>query len=172
MRDAARAQLPDGVEPGAFGPRLRATVVMLAAILLSRRATLTLPRDMFAAKISLGSIDNILKQGRRRAPWEAIKAAVQAADVAHADETNWRKAGQRLWLWAALSATACCFRIDPTRARTAAKTLLGSLDGASLEIKHTSTRVRLKSNPTRNISDPHSPFFSNTSRNNPTHRVR
>ena len=41
----ARAQLPDGVEPGAFGPRLRATVVILAAMLRSRRATLTLLRD-------------------------------------------------------------------------------------------------------------------------------
>ena len=34
-----------------------------------------------------------------------------------------------MWLWAALSATACCFRIDPTRARPAAKMLLGEFDG-------------------------------------------
>ena len=47
----------------------------------------------------------------------------------HADETSWRRAGQRIWLWAALSATACCFRIDQTRARSAAKTLLGDFDG-------------------------------------------
>jgi transposase len=126
-----RAQLPGGVEPGAFGPRLRATVVMLAAMLLSRRATVTLLGDMFGARISLGSIESILKQCSEvlEAPWEAIKAALQAADVAHADETSWRKAGQRLWLWAALSATACCYRIDPTRARPAAKALLGSFDG-------------------------------------------
>jgi transposase len=126
-----RAQLPDGIEPGAFGPRFRATVVMLAAMLLSRRATLTLLRDMFGARVSLGSIQTILEQCSEAllAPWEAIKAAVQAADVAHADETSWRKAGQRLWLWAALSATACCYRIDPTRARPAAKALLGSFTG-------------------------------------------
>ena len=54
---------------------------------------------------------------------------MQNSEVAHADETSWRRAGQRIWLWAALSATACCYRIDPTRARPAAKALLGSFDG-------------------------------------------
>lgn len=133
-RDCAthtRAELPAGVESGAFGPRLRATVVMLAVMLLSRRATVALLRDMFGARISVGSVQRILEQASDalKAPWEAIQAAVQAADVAHADETSWRRAGQRIWLWAALSATACCYRIDPTRARPAAKALLGSFDG-------------------------------------------
>lgn len=83
---------------------------MLAAMLMSRRATLTLLRDMFGARISLGSVDNILKQASEAlaVPWEAIKRAVQGADVAHADETSWARAGQRLWLWSALSATAAC----------------------------------------------------------------
>jgi len=122
-----RAQLPDSVEPGAFGPRLRATVVML----MSRRATLTLLGDMFGARISLGSIENILKQASDSlaAPWQAIQRAVQAADVAHADETSWARAGHRLWLWSALSATAACYRIDQTRARSAARALLGEFDG-------------------------------------------
>ena len=126
-----RAELPAGAEPGAFGPRLRATVVMLAAMLMSRRATLTLLGDMFGARVSLGSIDNILKQASDvlAAPWHAIQQAVQAADVAHADETSWARAGQRLWLWSALSATAACYRIDETRARTAARALLGDFDG-------------------------------------------
>jgi len=126
-----RAELPAGVERGAFGPRLRATVAMLAAMLMSRRATLTLLGDMFGARISAGSVEAILKQCSQalKAPWEAIQQAVQAGDVAHADETSWRKAGQRLWLWAALSATAACYRIDETRARTAAKALLGSFAG-------------------------------------------
>ena len=126
-----RAELPAGVEPGAFGPRLRATIVMLAALLMSRRATLTLLVDMFGARISLGSVDTILKQASEalKAPWQAIQRAVQAAEVANADETSWKRAGQRLWLWAALSATAACYRIDATRARTAARALLGDFAG-------------------------------------------
>ena len=126
-----RAELPADVEHGAFGPRLRATVVMLAVMLMSRRATLTLMRDMFGAEISLGSVDNILKQASDAlaAPWQAIQQAVHAAEVAHADETSWARAGQRLWLWSALSATAACYRIDQTRARTAARQLLGDFHG-------------------------------------------
>lgn len=126
-----KAELPAGVEPGAFGPRLRATVVMFAVMLMSRRATVTLLRDMFATRISTGSVENILKQASAvlERPWNAIKAALQAAEVAHADETSWRRAGQRIWLWAALSATAACYRIDETRARPAARALLGSFDG-------------------------------------------
>jgi transposase len=126
-----RAALPADVEPGAFGPRLRATIVMLAVMLMSRRATRTLLTDMFGVTISTGSIENILKTASEalQAPWEAIKRAVQAADVAHADETSWKRAGQRLWLWSALTATCCCYQIDSTRARTAARRLLGDFAG-------------------------------------------
>jgi transposase len=126
-----RATLPAGVEPGAFGPRLRATVVMLAVMLMSRRASALVLSDMFDAKLSTGSVEKILKDasGSLAGPWEAIKRAVQAAEVAHADETSWKRAGQRMWLWSALSATAACYRIDPTRARTVAKDLLGDFGG-------------------------------------------
>jgi transposase len=126
-----RAELPAGVERGAFGPRLRATVVMLAAMLMSRRATALMLADMFGAKLSTGSVEKILKDASTSLaePWEAIKRAVQAGDVAHADETSWRRAGQRMWLWAALSTTVACFRIDATRARSVAKDLLGDFAG-------------------------------------------
>jgi transposase len=95
-----RAELPAGVERGALGPRLRATVVMLAAMLMSRRATALMLADMFGAKLSTGSVEKILKDvsASLAKPWEAIKRAVQAGAVAHADKTSWRRAGQRMWL--------------------------------------------------------------------------
>jgi transposase len=126
-----RAELPEGVEPGAFAPRLRATVVMLAVMLMSRRAIVTVLTDMFGAQISTGSVEKILKDASAALaePWGAIKRAAQSAEVLHADETGWRRAGQRLWLWTALSATAACFQIDPTRARKVAEDLLGDFTG-------------------------------------------
>lgn len=126
-----RAELPAGVESGAFGPRLRATIVMLAAMLLSRRAIALILCDMFGAKLSTGSVEKIIKDAGAvlAGPWEAIKRAVQAAEVINADETSWRRAGQRLWLWTALSASAACFQIDPTRARKVAEDLLGDFNG-------------------------------------------
>jgi hypothetical protein len=65
---------------------LRATVVMLAAMLMSRRATALALADMFGAKLSTGSVEKILKDASAslQQPWEAIKHAVQAGDVAHA----------------------------------------------------------------------------------------
>jgi transposase len=105
--------------------------VMLAAMLLSRRATALVLADMFGAKLSAGSVEKILKDASTslQQPWEAIKRAVQMGDVAHADETSWRRAGERMWLWATLSATAACFVIDKTRARAVAQDLLGDFDG-------------------------------------------
>ena len=99
---------------------LRATVVLLAVMLMSRRATRALLADMFAVQISTGSIDSILKgaSDALAAPWEAIKRAAQSADVAHADETSWRRAGQRLWLWGALTRRRAAIRsIAPARVR-------------------------------------------------------
>lgn len=102
-----RAKLPAGVERGAFGPRLRATVVMLAVMLMSRRATKLMLADMLGATgtLSTGSVEKILKDASSTLaePWEAIKRAVQAGEVAHADETSWRRAGQRIWLWEPLT---------------------------------------------------------------------
>jgi transposase len=104
---------------------------MLAVMLMSRRAIALMLSDMFGAKLSTGSIEKILKDASASlaGPWEAIKRAVQSGEVAHADETSWKRAGQRIWLWAALSATAACFQIDETRARSVARDLLGDFDG-------------------------------------------
>jgi len=126
-----RGELPEGVEQGAFGPRLRATVVMLAVMLMSRRSIVTVLVDMFGAQISTGSVEKILKDASAALtePWEQVKRAAQSAEVLHADETGWRRAGQRLWLWTALSATAACFQIDSTRARKVARDLLGDFQG-------------------------------------------
>jgi hypothetical protein len=66
-----RAELPAGIERGAFGPRLRATVVMLAAILMSRRATALVLADMFGATLWTGSVEKILK-GRQRGARRAV----------------------------------------------------------------------------------------------------
>ena len=118
------------MEKGAFSPKLRATIVTLAALLMSRRTTLALLKTMLGARISVGSIDNILKQAGEllASPWQAIHVLPRVREALHADETAQDRSGH----WAvglALSATACCFRIDQTRARSAAKTLLGDFDG-------------------------------------------
>src|SRR5450830_8158 len=58
----ARAELPAGVPPGAFGPRLQAAVATLAVRnRVSRRDTTELLRELFGARLSTGSIDAIVQ---------------------------------------------------------------------------------------------------------------
>jgi transposase len=60
------------------------------------------------------------------APLDAtIHAHVQHQEVANIDETSWRVAGQRGWLWTMVTEAATCFRIAPSRGRTALLALLG-----------------------------------------------
>jgi len=58
-----RAELPTGVPPGAFGPRLQAAGATLAVRnRVSRRDTVELMRELFGAELSAGSIDAIVQQ--------------------------------------------------------------------------------------------------------------
>ncbi len=58
--DAVFADLPEGVSPSAFGPRLQALVVTLvAAYRLSRAEVSRLLSEAFDVKISVGSVSNI-----------------------------------------------------------------------------------------------------------------
>src|SRR5450756_1282526 len=59
----ARAALPAGVPPGAFGARLQAAVATLAVRnRVSRRDTTELLRELFGARLSAGSVAAILQR--------------------------------------------------------------------------------------------------------------
>jgi len=65
----ARAQLPDGVEPGAFGPRLRATVGILGCDAALAPCNLDpAARLCSARKPASARSRNILKQHAAEAP--------------------------------------------------------------------------------------------------------
>src|SRR5450756_1708897 len=69
-----RAELPAGVPPGAFGPRLQAAVATLAVRnRVSRRDTTELLRELFGARLSAGSIDAIVQ---RAAPKSSRRSSV------------------------------------------------------------------------------------------------
>src|SRR4051812_40226324 len=55
----------------------------------------------------------------------ALATAVRDAPAAHADETSWRQAGQRCWLWVVVTALATVFTIAPSRGSRVIKGLLG-----------------------------------------------
>src|SRR5450756_2527338 len=99
-----RAELPAGVPPGAFGPRLQAAVATLAVRnRVSRRDTTELLRELFGARLSAGSVAAILQRVALALdePYEDLLGHVRAAPAVNVDETGWRLRGGRRTLWGA-----------------------------------------------------------------------
>ncbi|MDQ3990571.1 MAG: IS66 family transposase [Actinomycetota bacterium] len=123
-----RAGLPPAVPPGAFGPRLQAVIALLSSrYRLSRREVAAVCADLLGVDIAVGSVDALCQVTAQAlaAPVAALQAAVQQAEVVNADETQWRLAGQRCWLWVAVSAVATVFTVATSRGSTVIKGLLG-----------------------------------------------
>jgi transposase len=57
--------------------------------------------------------------------YEQAKQAVQQAAVKHLDETGWKQAGKKRWLWVAAAANVVVFMIHRLRNVAALKDLLG-----------------------------------------------
>jgi transposase len=129
-----RADLPKGTPTGAFGPRLEALVVLLSGTFrLSRRNVQALLVDGFGVEVSLGMISKIEQQMSvlLALPHQSALEEFQRQPVAHADETGWKEAGRRLWLWAGVSAAASVFLIRACRGAQAARELLGEDSSAT-----------------------------------------
>jgi transposase len=122
------AALPATVPAGAFGPRLQATIAVLSGrYRLSRREVVGVCTDVLGVPLAVGSVDRLCQATAQAlaGPVAALAAAVREAAAAHADETSWREAGQRCWLWVVVTAVATVFTIAPSRGSRVIKGLLG-----------------------------------------------
>jgi transposase len=123
-----RAELPAGVPRRPFGPRLTAVVALLSGrYRLSRREVRQLLQDLWQVHLSLGAVVHQEQaQSAALAPvYEEARATAQQAAVVNMDETGWREAKRRAWLWTVVTATLTVFRIDRTRSGAAVQALLG-----------------------------------------------
>ena len=128
---ATPAEMPPETR-SAFGPRLTAAVsVLTGAYRMSTRMAEELVQDLFRARISLGSVvacERTASEAVAPAVEEA-RAFVQRQPVAHADETGWREAGKRAWLWILATPLVIVFLVHARRSRKAARELLGEFPG-------------------------------------------
>jgi len=123
-----RADLPAGVPWRPFGPRLTAVVALLSGrYRLSRREVRQLLQDLWQVRVSLGAVVRQEQaQSAALAPVvEEARAAVQQAAVVYMDETGWRQAQRRAWLWTIVTAGLTVFRIDRSRGGAVVDALLG-----------------------------------------------
>ena len=121
------AELPAGVPPGAFGPRLQAMVSLLSGRYhLSKRDAAEVMTDFFQAEVSLGSVPTLEQRTSEaiKEPVDEARAYVKRQPVVHLDETGWREANQKAWLWLAATTLVTVFLIRPSRGGSVAREIL------------------------------------------------
>jgi transposase len=122
------ASLPAGVPAGAFGPRLQAVLSVLAgAYRLGKRPIRQLARDLFGLSISTGMVAKLERStaDALEQPMAELESHVRT-QPANVDETSWREAKHRAWLWVVVTPLVTVFRIAATRCGKVAGDLLGS----------------------------------------------
>jgi transposase len=84
--------------------------------------------DVLGAPLAVGSVDHLCQAtaAALAGPVAELEQAVQQEAAAHADETSWREAGQRRWLWVVVTAVATVFTLAPSRGRGVIQGLLGA----------------------------------------------
>jgi transposase len=122
------ASLAAGVPTGAFGPRLQALLAVLAgAYRLGKRPIQKLAHDLFGLSISTGMVAKL-----ERATAEALQQPMAELQEyvrtqhANVDETSWREAMHKAWLWVIVTPLVTVFHIAATRCGKVAGQLLGS----------------------------------------------
>jgi transposase len=132
-RTATRGELPSGMRPLAFGPRMIALVTLLLGRHLgSHRRVCELISDLTDVEIGLGSITNMNAVATQAlaSPYQEIMATVRRSLVVYADETSWRDQQEgKPWMWVAVCTAAVLFRVHPTRSRAGKTELLGDFSG-------------------------------------------
>ena len=122
------AEVPAGVPQGAFGPRLQAMVSLLTGrYRLSKRDTAEVMEDFFQADISVGSICALEQRSGEAisGPVEEAREYVKGQPVVHMDETGWREANKKAWLWVAATSLVTVFLIRCSRGGKVAQEMLG-----------------------------------------------
>ena len=111
-----------------FGPHVTAlTSVLHGRYRLSVRETAEIMEDLFGVPMGVGTIPT-LGQEVSRALEPASRAVAQQVETAahvNVDETGWKQAGSRRWLWTAVAANCTLFLVAAKRSAAVLATLLG-----------------------------------------------
>lgn len=122
------AKIPPDIRAHVCGPRLTATLSFLSGVLhASRRGIEEFVETVLGVPISLGTVSNLeqeMSAALASAHAEA-QQAVQQAQAKNVDETGWKQAGQKRWLWGAATASVVCFVIAASRGAIGLAALLG-----------------------------------------------
>jgi len=120
-------RLPNATAASAFGPRLQAAVVTLSVRnRISRRDVVELCEQLFASRISTGTVDAILARSADAltGPCEDLLHRVRSARAVNMDETGWRLRGTQRAIWGMFTERHAILQITASRHDDHAKQLL------------------------------------------------
>jgi transposase len=126
--EVTHSPIPAELRAHSVGPRLTATLSYFSGCHgVSKRGIEEIAEAVFDAPVALGTVANLEQEvSAALAPaHQEARAAIAAAEVKHVDETGWKEAGKKRWLWAAATQTVVAFVIHPLRSLVALKRLVG-----------------------------------------------
>jgi len=124
----AKAAIPEEIRAHSIGPNLTAVLSYLSGCHgASKRGVEETCEAVFDVSIALGTVANLEQEvsAALEPAYQEAKAAAQQAEVKHLDETGWKEAGKKRWLWVAATSTVVVFLIHTLRNVVALKKLLG-----------------------------------------------
>src|SRR5262249_500033 len=122
------AKIPEEIRRCSVGPRLAAALAYFSGSPpvtnpgLHETAT-----TLFQAPLALGTVSNLEAEmpAALQAAHAQAQQAVRDASVKNVDETGWKEAGKKRWLWLATTVSVACFLIHTGRGAAGLLTLLG-----------------------------------------------
>lgn len=127
-RHVTHAPIPAEVRAESVGPKLAGALSYLVGVHhVSKRGVEEIVEDVFEVPISLGKVSALEQEvsAALKPAYDEAVAHVRAAPSKHVDETGWKKAGRKRWLWVAATSTVAVFLIHARRNLVALTTLLG-----------------------------------------------
>ena len=122
------AAIPAALKAHSLGPRLTALLAFLTGRChLSKRALEEVVEAVGDVPLALGTVSHLERQASQAlaAAHAEVAEAVRQAPAKNVDETGWKRAGWRCWLWAAVTRTAALFVLHARRGVAGLAHLLG-----------------------------------------------
>ena len=127
-RALVQGSLPDDAPPSGYGPRATALASFFHGRLrLSTRETAQALLDVCGLPISVGAVVRCCERtADALAPiYDTLAGVIKHQPHVNADETSWKEALRKAWLWVAVSLVATVFVITLNRKRASLHLLLG-----------------------------------------------
>lgn len=130
--EVTQAAIPADIRAHSLGPELSALMgYLVGGCGLSKRRVEEVIESVFEVPVSLGAIAHSEQEmsAALQSLHEEALAAVREADVKHSDETGWKKAGQKRWLWVMATQRVVVFVIHRLHSAAVVMSLLGTVRG-------------------------------------------